>query len=241
MNAAVPWEDPDGRFFDRLWTTVHRASVDPVNTFARFGQVSEPRDLAAGVRFAIIVSVIGWLPLLLLTPCLMVIPFAFAASLPDQVRDLGLGIVCLLILATPFVFIFGSVGVELLYGVIFHLTARLVGGVGDARASFHAMLYTSAIRFWGLPAFFLGGVPFAGAMLGMLVRLAFVIWGGFACYGAARSIHKLDDNHAAIVAIVTCLLSMGIVSFVIVGVVFGIVFAIAGSLSLTDLLGAMPR
>jgi hypothetical protein len=101
------------------------------------------------------------------------------------------------------------------------------------------MLYTSAIRFWLLPALFLGFVPFVGPMVHTAVRAGFVIWSGFACYGAAKGIHGLGDDRAVGAAILTPLLSMLIVAVVMGAAVFGLVAGLTTTFALPSLLGGV--
>lgn len=237
MSAWIPWEDSQGKLVDRFWTTIWSATSDPINTFARLGEGPAEPELAPSARLAILASLIGWSPFILLAPCLALLPFAFASALPERARDLGLLASFGIALAMPFVFVFGSVAVEIVHAAIFHVIATLAGGVGTSRASLRAMLYTAAIRFWLLPALFLSMVPFVGTMIHLSVRGAFILWSGFACFGAARGVHRLDDNRALLVAILTPLLSIGLVSFVIALCVFALVTAFAGTLGLGDLLG----
>lgn len=244
MSATIAWEDTSGRFLDRVWITVWSATSDPVGTFGRLGDStsgdsnSEP-DLEAALRFALVTTVIGWSPFLLITPCLAALPFAFAEALPDRVRALGLGAMCAGVGLLPFAFVAASLCAEIVHGAVFHLIARAAGGVGSARASMHAMLYTSAIRFWLAPALFLGFVPFIGSMIHLAVRAGFVLWTGIACYGAARGIHKLDDTRGLVVGIATPLLSTGLLVFAAFGIGFAFVALFAETLHLGDLLG--PR
>lgn len=235
MDAAIAWEDWNGRFVDRLWTTVWLASSDPIATFGRLGAATGERDLAAGARFALLVSLIGWAPLLLLSPCLAVVPIAFASWLPERAQAVGAGVAVMIILAIPIVFVLSSVGFELFYGLLFHLFARLFGGVGDLRGSMHAMLYTSAIRFWLCPGIFLGFIPFIGTMISVALRTGFMIWGGVACYGTARSLHRLADGPAIGVAVLTPLSASMVVAVLVAISVLGIVALVVGTASFGEL------
>jgi hypothetical protein len=235
VEPINPWEDTRGRFVDRLWTTVYGATVDPIGAFGRMGAHTGERDLRAAVRFALLVTTFGWLPVLLLTPCLVVIPISFAEAMPHDVRGWGLGVFCVAIGALPFLLVLGSLATELVHGLVFHAVSRVLGGKGDFRSSMHAMLYTSAIRFWLCPGLILGFVPFLGTAIQLAVRAGFVIWTGAACYGAARSLHRLDDSSAIIVGIFTPVLALVIVSFGVAAIVLAIAAATMGTTALLSL------
>lgn len=229
VSAPTPWEEDDRPFVDRTWATIWGATSDPVGTFTRIGAADGDRDLSAGVRFALLATAIGWAPFVVFTPCLALVPFFAGSALPERIRVLGTGLLCGIVGASPFVVLLSSVAVELVHAAIFHALARLLGGVGDFRRSLHAMLYTSAVRVWLLPAFFLGFVPVISGMVHVGVRMGFVLWAGFACYGAARGAHGLDDQRSVVVGILTPLLAVAIVSFCMAAVGVAILVTVVGT------------
>jgi hypothetical protein len=234
--SAIAWEEGTG-FFDRLWRTVAPATTDPIATFGKLGsEMGAAPDLLVSTRFAIVVSAIGWSPLILFAPCLALLPIFFAAAVPEELRAIGAGAACAIVGLLPFVLLLGSVAVEVVHGFVFHGLARLLGGKGLLVQSLHAMLYTSAVRFWQAPAMLLGFVPFLGPTVQVLMRGAFLVWTGVACFGAAKSIHQLPDDRAALVAIGTALFSTAVVVAVLVLCVAAFVAAFFGSMSLDHVL-----
>jgi hypothetical protein len=229
----IAWEDSTLTRVVGLWRTVWSATTDPVGTFGRLGPDGHPRE---ALLFSLVTSVIGWSPTLALMPCLGLFPLLFSRVMPEGVRAIGTGALCALAAIMPFVIVLGSVAVELVHGLVFHGLARMVGGVGSLSASMRAMLYTGAIRFWLWAAAALSILPFLAALAQSATRLAFVLWSGFACYGAARSVHGLADDRATLVAILTPLLSVLVVGVATAALVLAVLTVFAGSFGLAGLL-----
>ncbi|MFO0682562.1 MAG: hypothetical protein U0234_10945 [Sandaracinus sp.] len=236
MSAPIVWEDRTLGFFERLTQTIWRATRDPIGTFAALGtaRVGEP-DLASGTAFALIATAIGYSPYVVLAPCLGIVPLFFAQWMPPSFRGLGTGLACGLIGALPFLLVVGSLFVELVHGLVFHAICAALGGRGSFRASLHAMLYTSAVRAWLLPILVVGMVPGIGVALQSATRLAFVVWAGFACYGAARGVHGLGEDRAPLAGLFVAILSAAIPMLITSAVVGAVLFAIFGSLTFPEL------
>lgn len=237
MAAPIAWEDRSLGFFERLTQTIWRATSDPVGTFTALGAAAgaEP-DLSSATAFSLVATTLGYATYFALTPCVALVPFVFAQWLPPPLRTAGTGLVCGLVGATPALLVLGSLFVELVHGLVFHAICGAFGGRGTFRASLHAMLYTSAIRAWLLPILILGFVPGVGVALQSLTRLAFVVWAGFACYGAARGVHGLGEDRAPVAGIFVAILSAAIPVLLTSALVGLALFAIFGTLSVSELL-----
>jgi hypothetical protein len=205
-TTGLAWESPERSFFDRLWSTVRDATIDPVATFRATGI---PGSGGAALRFTLITSAIGYLPLLMFVPCIGVVMLSMASvimnmpEIPAAVRGIGAGAMCGVIASIPIFVVVFSLYVELLYALVFHLLALLAGGKGSFGASTRAMLYTGAIRFWLFVPLLLGIIPFVGFILHWGCRLAMLVWSGFAVYGAAEGVHQLPQDRAIFVGIAT--------------------------------------
>lgn len=237
MSASIAWEDPDQSFFARLWTTIWSATTNPIGTFGLLGD--EEGSIVAAARFSLVTAAIGWAPYLLLIPCLSLIPLVFTQFMPDEVRAAGTGVVCAVMGGLPFAMLFGSLAVELVHGVVFFTVSRLAGGTATFSASMRAMLYTGAIRFWLFPALFLAFVPFVGWLVQPVWRAGFVIWCGFAAYGAAKGVQHLPDDRAVLVGIATPILAAMISLGIFGAAVFGFVAAFFGTAWLSQHLGQL--
>ena len=137
-TTGVAWESAERAFFDRLWSTVRDATIDPVATFRAMGI---PGSGGAALRLTLITSTIGYLPLLALVPCLGVFMLTMASvilnapGIPPEVRGLGAGALCGIVAAIPIFVVVFSLYVEISYGLAFHLFSRIAGGKGDFGAS----------------------------------------------------------------------------------------------------------
>lgn len=205
-TTGVAWESPERGFFDRFWSTVRDATIDPVTTFRAMGI---PGSGGAALRFTLLTSAIGYIPLFLVLSCVGALLVSMAGviltmpGMPAAVRGLGVGALCGIVGSFPIVAIVFSLYVELAYAVVFHLLCLLAGGKGELGASLRAMLYTGAIRFWLFVPLLLGMIPFVGMVFHLLGRLLMLVWSGFAVYGAAQGVHRLEGDRALLVAIAT--------------------------------------
>jgi hypothetical protein len=234
VEPINPWEDVRLTFVERIWRTVYGATIDPIAAFGHMSAYAGERDLSAAVRFALIVSTFGYAPVLLVVPCLALIPLAFVEWIPHELRAWGAGAFCAAIGAIPFALVLGSLLIDVVQGLVFHGLARLLGGRGALRASMHTMLYTSACRFWLCPGVFLGMLPYLH-VLSIVLRVAMVIWTGVASYAAARRLHGLGDTASIVVGIFTPLLVLAIVTTALALVVVAIAAATIGTAELVDL------
>lgn len=233
-TTGIAWESQERGFFDRLWSTVRDATIDPVATFRALGI---PGSGAAALRFTLVTSAIGYAPMLLVVPCIGAILLSMAGvimnmpEVPAAIRSIGAGALCGVVASIPIFVVVFSVYVELLYAVVFHLLAMLAGGQGSFSASTRAMLYTGAIRFWLFAPLVLGFIPFVGLVFHWGGRALMLLWSGFAVYGAAEGVHRLPQDRAIFVAIATpCLVMLLSIAGGMLGVV-GVGALLFGGLS----------
>lgn len=240
-TAGIAWEAPDRTFFDRLWSTVRDATIDPIATFKATGI---PGSGGAAVRFTLITAAVGYFPMLLCVPCLGVFLVSMASvilnnpNVPEAVRGLSAGALCGTVALIPILIVLFSLYTELCYAVVFHLLSMLAGGKGSFSASTRAMLYTGAIRFWLFLPLVAGSIPFVGFIIHWGGRFLMLLWSGFACYGAAQGVHQLEGDRAVLVGIATPCIVL-VLSLLGGGlVVGGIALALFGSAAV---LGNLPH
>lgn len=240
-TTGIAWESPERTFFDRLWSTVRDATIDPIATFRATGI---PGSGGAALRFTLITSTIGYAPMLAFVPCLGILALTMASmimnapGLPPAVRGLGTGAICGVIAVIPIFIVVFSLYVELSYAIAFHLLSLLAGGKGAFHASMRAMLYTSAIRFWLVPLLLVAPIPFIGFVIHWGGRFLMLVWSGFAVYGAAQGVHQLPQDRAVFVGVATpcVVLLLSLLGFG--GTMVGIAALLFGGLSgLGTLLG----
>lgn len=211
----IAWEG-EGSFFHRLWETVQATTLDPVGTFRRL------RDQPTGGRalsLSVITAAIGNWPYLICAPCIALIPLMLLGSLssspladqiPPWIRGVGMGAMCALVGSMPFLIVLGSLFTDLVHGASFFVVGKLFGGKGSFSGSMRAGVYTGVVRFWLWPVLLLGFIPMIGTILQLLGRLALIVWSGFALYGAAQSVHQLEDRPAIAVGVLTPVLALSL-------------------------------
>lgn len=231
-DAGIAWEAEGRGFFSRFFGTVWSATTAPIETFSG---LAKPGSLWAALRFTITASLVAWLPMWLILPCLAALPMfvGMIAMASPEAGDLlgrfGAGMLCASVAAIPIFLLLFSLYVELCYGAVFFVLARLAGGTGGLLPSLRAMLYTGAIRTWLCIPLFITWIPFVGMLLHWGSRLLMLIWSGFAVYGAAKGIHGLTHERALGVGVATPLIVFGLAIGGVLTLAFGIAFLIVGS------------
>lgn len=231
-GGCIAWEAEGRGFFSRFFGTVWSATTAPIETFSG---LATPGSFWAALRFTLVASLVGWLPMWLILPCLAALPMfvgMIAMASPeagDFLGRFGAGMLCASVAAIPVCLLLFSLYVELCYGVVFFVLARLAGGTGSLVSSLRAMLYTGAIRSWLCIPLFLTWIPFVGMLLHWGSRLLMLTWSGFAVYGAAKGIHALPHDRALGVGVATPFLVFGLAIGGVLTFAFGIAFLVVGS------------
>jgi hypothetical protein len=247
--SIIAWEG-EGSFFNRLWDTVSSATIDPIGTFARLGRPGASGSNSKALSLALITAAIGYWPYLVCAPCFALIPLAVVSTLsstpvfdqiPEWIRNMGMGIACAGVAAFPALIFLFSLSVDVLYGVVFHILARLFGGKGDLQASMRAGLYTGLIRFWLWPVLLVAFIPMIGTILQILGRLVLLFWSGFAIFGAAGAIHGLDRDRSIAVGVLTPFIAVALLAGVWVGLGMVVWVVIAGGMHALPALPNFPR
>lgn len=232
VHVGIAWEAAGQGFFSRFFGTVWSATTAPIETFSSLAQ---PGSIWAALRFTFLASLVGWLPMWLILPCLAALPMfvgMIAMAWPeagDLLGRFGAGMLCASVASIPVFLLLFSLYVELCYGAVFFLLARLAGGTGGLFPSFRAMLYTGAIRTWLCVPLFVTWIPLVGMLLHWGSRLLMLVWSGFAVYGAAKGIHGLTHERALGVGVATPLIVFGLAIGGVLTLAFGIAFVIVGS------------
>jgi len=232
VDVGIAWETEGRGFFSRFLGTVWSATTAPIETFSG---LAEPGSLWAALRFTLMASLVGWLPMWLILPCLAALPMfvGMIAMASPEAGDLlgrfGAGMLCASVAAIPIFLLLFSLYVELCYGAVFFVLARLAGGTGGLIQSVRAMLYTGAIRTWLCIPLFITWIPFVGMLLHWGSRLLMLVWSGFAVYGAAKGIHGLTHERALGVSVATPLIVFGLAIGGVLTLAFTIAFLIVGS------------
>jgi hypothetical protein len=211
----IAWEG-EGSFFHRLWETVQASTLDPVGTFRA---LRDAPTNSKTLSLSVITAAIGNWPYLLCAPCLALVPLMILGSLsstpladqiPPWVRGIGMGAMCAMVAALPFLIVLSSLFTDLVHGASFFVVGKLFGGKGTLSGSMRAGMYSGVIRFWLWPVLLLGFVPMIGTILQLLGRLALIVWSGFALYGAAQSVHGLEERPAIAVGVLTPVLALSL-------------------------------
>jgi len=231
-ESGIAWEQAGRGFFSRFFGTVWSATTAPIETF---GSLAEPGSLWAALRFTWMASLVAWLPMWLILPCLATLPMfigMIAMASPeagDFLGRFGAGMLCASVASIPIFLLLFSLYVEFCYGAVFFILSRMAGGSGGLVLSLRAMLYTGAIRTWLCIPLFVTWIPIVGMVLHWGSRLVMLLWSGFAVYGAAKSIHGLTHERALGVGALTPLLVFGLAIGGVLTLAFGIAFLVVGS------------
>lgn len=230
MNRpGIAWEDPNRGLFDRLWSTVRDASMDPVETFKALGP---SEDIRPALLLALVCSVIGHAPALVLIPCVGFGILAFGAAFLHEATGLTTGLLFGALVALPIFLVLGPLIADLIYALVFHGLAKLAGGQASFAASLRAMLYTGFLRFWLAAVLLLIWVPFIGGLGQGAARAVVAIWSGACAYGAARGVHGIKDDHALIIGVFTPVVSVLIIGAIMAIGVLAFVTLFAGTVAL---------
>jgi hypothetical protein len=195
-HGEVPWEDASLPFTTRLGQTLSRALSAPGKTFEAIGV----GHLYHAGSFAIVTTLVGYAPMLALVGLGVILVAAFGSSLglPGDTSEVVLGVLCLFpFLLVPLILAV-SLFVDLVFAVVFHLTALILGGQGSFESSLRGSLYASAIRVTLAPVSILGFVPIIGPLFSLAARTGMLIWTAFALAGTARRVHRLPPTQAMI-------------------------------------------
>ena len=144
VDVGIAWEAEGLGFFSRFFATVWSATTAPIATFSG---LAKPGSLWAALRFTFLASLVGWLPMWLILPCLAALPMfvGMIAMASPEAGDLlgrfGAGMLCASVASIPVFLLLFSLYVELCYGAVFFLLARLAGGTGGLFPSLRDALH----------------------------------------------------------------------------------------------------
>lgn len=214
-SADIPWEG-SGNFFSRLWETVQGTTLDPVGTFRA---LRDRPSSGKAFSLSLVTAAIGNWPYMICAPCMALVPLIILGSLstspladqiPPWIRQVGMGAICTMVGSLPFLIVLSSLFTDLVHGASFFVVGRLFGGKGTLSGSMRVGLYTGVIRFWLWPVLLLGFIPMIGTVLQLVGRIALIVWSGFALYGAAQGVHRLEDRPAIAVGVLTPVLALSL-------------------------------
>lgn len=193
-RGTVPWEDLRLSLASRLGRTIARALAHPITTFEAIGE----GDLARAASFSIVSTLAGYAPVLAFVALGFGLVMAFMPGTTPVADGLPIAILCGVLAILPAAIVAFSLFTDLLFAVIFHVAALLLGGRGGFEGSLRGALYTSAVRVVLAPLSIFMFVPLLGPLLSLAVRVGMLVWCGFALSGTARRVHRLDPNRAAL-------------------------------------------
>jgi hypothetical protein len=212
QGGEVPWEDLSLAFGNRLGQTLTRALTAPGPTFEAIGE----GHLYHAGTFAFVTTLIGYAPIIALfgLAAMLVLLVGESLGLESDVEPVVSGVLCFLPFLVP-IFVLGiSIVVDLFFAVVFHVTAKLLGGKGSFEGSLRGTLYTSAVRVVLAPLTIAGFIPLIGPLISLATRIGMLIWISLALGGTARRVHRLEPSSAmlagAMPAIVIVALTIGL-------------------------------
>lgn len=196
-HGTVPWENATLPFGARLTQTLQLTLRDPGRAFESIGD--GPVYFAG--TFAVTTTLLGYGPILVLM-LLGVGLFAVLGSSFLHVDDGGGSAVMAILCLFPFVFppmiLAVSFVVDLVFAIVFHVTAMMLGGKASFSASLRGTLYASAVRVLLAPISILGFVPLIGPLFSLAARIGMLVWVSLALAGTARRVHRLPPTPAMI-------------------------------------------
>ncbi len=227
VGETVAWErDELGGSFERMSQTVKQLVPAPYRSFERLG---EGNGFWSAVGFAVFVNFVSFgMPMLLCSPCLVL----GLGAMPTDGRDGGgavlFGTACGFMIGFPLgAAAFAVIGAGI-NAVLYHLAARVAGGVGTFTSSVRACLFLHALAPISSLVWILGRVPLVGIAFTLAWYLAALVWQTFALAGHAKGIHRIDSQRAWLVAAVPAL-ALVASTVAIVVLFFGLILALLGS------------
>lgn len=193
-GEVIPWERKDLSLLARFWRTTRDVIAAPVRALCEQRSTSN----GAAMSYALVAPAIPTFATLLCCAPLTVV------GLMLQPRPLGgmeaesfvVGVVAIVV---GFAFIpLGVLGATLIRSVIFHATARAVGGIGGFDVSLRACAYMTAFIYVDLCGALLAWIPIVGAVIALFVLVVELVWSGRTLTATARAHHGLVDRRAAI-------------------------------------------
>jgi hypothetical protein len=226
--GRVAWEDRSKGWLERLTGTLSPAWLEPRSTFRNIGH----GELGPALTFFMTTLGIGYAPMIL---CLPLIGVGMWAVLAERSAELGelaeLGPVMVVAWAVMLpLWVTAVHGLAVLYYlVVFHLTARLLGGQGSIGGSLRGVLYTGAVHPVNALVTVFAFVPLVGPLFNLLMQLVKLVWSGFALAGTAEGVHRLEGERALLAGHLPGALAILLfIGFFVV--IFGIVFSQFGRL-----------
>ncbi len=193
-RGPVPWEDLRLSLGGRLGGTIARALLHPVATFEAIGE----GDLGRAASFSIVATLTGYAPVLALVALGFGLVMAFMPGTTPVAEGLPVAMLCGVLSILPAAIVAFSLFTDLVFAVVLHVTAVVLGGRGSFEGSLRGALYTSAVRVVLAPLSIFMFIPLLGPLLSLVVRVGMLVWCGFALAGTARRVHHLDPSRAAL-------------------------------------------
>jgi len=191
--GRMPWEG-EGSILQRYGGTCRVAITEPRVTFGGMRSASP----GSAVRFALISSVLGFAPLLLLVPLVLlyIASRATDSGAPDAMGMLAIPCAIAFYPAMSFLY-FSSIG------VMFHGLARLAGGRGSFADSMRAGWYSSAWEPISALSMALYCIPLLGLLVVVGASGASAIWRTIGLRAFAERRHGLSPGRALAVSVLT--------------------------------------
>lgn len=182
-TAAVPWERDDPAWPKRFVRTVVQVVLRPKLTLGRL----PPGNLGRSLLFAVIAAALT---------ALVITGMVFVVLEPNRYAESSRAYLEGMLVVAPIAESMLLLVWTLTLGVLFHLTAKTLGGHGRFAETLHATSYVMAVWPWLAVISWLAAIPNVGkASLDVFYALL-LLWPPRALWHVAHHVHGLREGRA---------------------------------------------
>ncbi|MBW2462731.1 MAG: YIP1 family protein [Deltaproteobacteria bacterium] len=206
-SVVIPWENEELGFRRRVIDTTLLLVKEPARAY---GQMADGSPVRA-VLFAVLGGLLQGGVMAFLYGALFGCMAGATAAESGFGEEAGMtaGIAALMVIAAPIMTMVVAVTYVLFIFVPYHVTARALGGEGDAGASLRAAAYTQVLQFVMLPFLVLQVIPLVGTIVSMAVLAYVTGYIAYALYNHALGVHRLEGGAAVAAAAAPVVLAVG--------------------------------
>ncbi len=206
-SVVIPWENDELSFRRRVIDTTLLLVKEPARAYGRMAEGSAIR----AVLFAVLGGLLQGVVMAFLYGALFGCMAGATALESGFGEEAGLtaGLAVGMVLAAPIMTMVVAVTYVLFIFVPYHVTARALGGEGDASASLRAAAYTQVLQFVMLPFIVLQQIPLIGIMISMTMLAYVTGYIAYALYNHALGVHRLEGGPAMAAAAAPVVLAVG--------------------------------